>query len=197
MIDYIIGKVKNIKNGSLTLEANNIGYNILIPQGSIASRENEEIKVYTYLVHKEDSMTLYGFGSELEKEVFINLISVGGVGPKSAISILSKENIETIISLIAGGDEKVLSSVPGIWTKTAKKIIIELKEKFKNLAAEKNIGDIKKKDSKQEKRLIEALFSLGYKKGEAKEIIEKIEIKEDLSDEEYLKIILREISSKN
>ena len=68
---------------------------------------------------------------------------------------------------------------------------------IKNLAIENNIGNIKKKDSKQEKRLIEALFSLGYKKGEAKEIIEKIEIKEDLSDEEYLKIILREISSKN
>lgn len=195
MIDYIIGKVKSIKNGSLTIETNNIGYNILVPQGSIASREDEEIKVYTYLVHKEDSMTLYGFGSEIEKEVFTNLISVGGVGPKSAILILSKENIETIISLIAGEEEKVLSSVPGIGTKTAKKIIIELKDKFKNIAIENNIGNIKKKDSKQEKRLIEALFSLGYKKGEAKEIIEKIEVTEDLPDEEYLKLILREISS--
>ena len=194
MIEYIIGKYKGIKNGHLILEKEKIGYSIFVPEGSIIAKEDEEIKVFTFLVHKEDSMSLYGFGTELEKDVFINLISVTGVGPKSAISILSKESVENIISSIAGGDEKILSSVSGVGQKTAKKIILELKEKFKILAGELNLENASKKDTKQEKRIIEALFSLGYKKSEAKEILNSLGIEEAMSDEEYLKLVLKEIS---
>lgn len=194
MIEYIIGKYKGIKNGHLILEKEKIGYSIFVPEGSIVAKEDEEIKVFTILVHKEDAMSLYGFGTELEKDVFINLISVTGVGPKSAISILSKESVENIISSIAGGDEKILSSVSGVGQKTAKKIILELKEKFKILAGELNLENASKKDTKQEKRIIEALFSLGYKKSEAKEILNSLGIEEAMSDEEYLKLVLKEIS---
>ena len=194
MIEYIIGKYKGIKNGHLILEKEKIGYSIFVPEGSIVAKEDEEIKVFTILVHKEDAMSLYGFGTELEKDVFINLISVTGVGPKSAISILSKESVENIISSIAGGDEKILSSVSGVGQKTDKNIILELKEKFKILAGELNLENASKKDTKQEKRIIEALFSLGYKKSEAKEILNSLGIEEAMSDEEYLKLVLKEIS---
>ena len=194
MIEYIIGKYKGIKNGHLILEKEKIGYSIFVPEGSVVAKDDEEIKVFTFLVHKEDSMSLYGFGTELEKDVFINLISVTGVGPKSAISILSKESVENIISSIAGGDEKILSSVSGVGQKTAKKIILELKEKFKFLAGELNLENASKKDTKQEKRIVEALVSLGYKKSEAKEIINSLGIEEVMSDEEYLKLVLKEIS---
>ena len=193
MIEYIIGKFKENKCGRLVLEKNGIGYSIFVPEGSIAAREDEEIKVYTYLVHKEESMSLYGFGTEREKEIFTYLIGVSGVGPKSAISILSKESTENIISSVAKGEEKVLSGVTGIGQKTAKKIIIELKEKFKNIAEETGVDIGINNDKNQEKRIIEALVSLGYKKAEAKEIIKEIGIKEKISDEEYLKKILKEI----
>ncbi len=194
MIEYIIGKFKKIKDGYLILERDGIGYSIFVPTGSISAKEDEEIKVFVFLVHKEDNMSLYGFGSELEKEVFAQLISVTGVGPKSAISILSKESIENIITSIANGEEKVLSAVSGVGQKTAKKIILDLKDKFRTLASNLGIDAGIKKDVKQEKRIIEALVSLGYKKGEAKDIIGAVKIEKALSDDEYLKMVLKEIS---
>lgn len=194
MIEYIVGKFKEIKNGYLILENNGIGYSIFVPTGSISARENEEIKVFVYLVHKEDNMSLYGFGTELEKDIFVSLISVTGVGPKSAISILSKESTENIVTSIANGEEKVLSAVSGVGQKTAKKIILELKEKFRTYASTLGIEGGIKKDVKQEKRIIEALVSLGYKKGEAKEIVRAVKIENAMSDDEYLKYVLKEIS---
>lgn len=194
MIEYIVGKFKGIKNGHLILEKEKIGYSIFVPEASFVVKEDEEIKVFTHLIHKEDTMALYGFASELEKEVFVNLLGVSGVGPKSALAILSKENVENIISSIAGGDEKTLSSVSGVGQKTSKKIILDLKEKFKILAGDHNLENASRKDTKQEKRIVEALVSLGYKKSEAKEIINSLGIEEALSDEEYLKLVLKEIS---
>ena len=131
MIGYIKGNVLSALDGVVLLENNGIGYEITcsaeVYQKLLADKKGE---VYTYLAVREDGVSLYGFISAEEKNMFLKLISVSGVGPKMGITVLSNMKLKDLALKIATSDVKGLSSVKGLGKKTAERIILELREKI-------------------------------------------------------------------
>ncbi len=137
MFAYLKGKIieKNLSNESLILEVNNIGYLIFSNTRTLANLMNgQEIIIHTYMRSNDDGIKLWGLSSKAEKEMFELLISVSGLGPKSALNILNLLKVEDIISAINREDHKIISKAQGIGDKTSKKLILELKNKIKKIS---------------------------------------------------------------
>ena len=129
MFDYLYGKIVEIKKDSVVLDVNNVGYKIVTPT-PYSFKLDEELKVYLHLYIKEDNLTLYGFKENEERNLFLKLISVSGIGPKSAIAILATGSVNNIAQAINKGDAKYLCKFPGIGNKSAQQIVLDLKGKI-------------------------------------------------------------------
>ena len=129
MFGYIKGKVAEITEGTVVLENGGIGYEIICTAAAVArlSEEKEGI-VYTYLQVKEDGISLFGFDTKEEKQMFLKLISVSGIGPKMGVTVLAGMRIADLATAIATSDVKTLSKIKGLGKKTAERIILELRE---------------------------------------------------------------------
>lgn len=189
MISLLQGKIVGNRNGQvLLLTAGGVGYSIY---GSLAGlkkwQPGSEGDVLTYLAIRENAMELYGFVDESERELFVRLIQVSGVGPKTALHILSLGTTEEIGSAIARGDLNYLTKVSGIGKKTAERIIVELKEKvIVSLGSEEGgsdgvLGDV-----------VEGLVALGYSANDARLAVKKIDPHEKTT-EQILKEALQNI----
>jgi len=183
MYEYISGKVVLKEKNKVIIENNGIGYGIETSNNSLEDiKINEEASFFTYLHVKEDIFLLYGFSNKEELVLFKMLINISGVGPKAALSILSTLNTNLFAVAIATNNEKEISKAKGIGKKTAQRIILELKDKFKSieLLEEENTTE----DSSQ---LFEdakmALMVLGYKASNALKIINSIYTKGDTIEE--------------
>lgn len=171
MIGYIKGKVLSFANGTALIENNGIGYEVSCSSSvyrKITAQGHGE--VYTYMAVREDGVSLYGFDSIEEKEMFLKLISVSGVGPKMGITILSNMETKELAIKIATSDVKGLSTVKGLGKKTAERIIVELREKFGQIDLETGeVSLIQTPDLTEEenKDAIMALMSLGLTKQES------------------------------
>ena len=131
MINYIIGRVAHKGDGYVVLENNGIGYEINVSNNALVNLvQGEEAKLLTYLQVKEDGISLFGFESNEEKEMFFNLISVSGVGAKMAIMILSSIRLTDLGVAIATSDIHTLTKIKGLGKKTAERIVVELKDKI-------------------------------------------------------------------
>ena len=132
MIGYIKGEVAAIYEDRLVLENNGIGYNIYMPGSSLELVEGigAVVKVYTYLCVREDAMLLYGFLTKDDLDLYRLLISVGGIGPKGGLSLLSVMSADELKFAIVSGDVKQIAKAPGIGAKTAQRVIIDLKDKI-------------------------------------------------------------------
>ncbi len=131
MIGYIKGTVAEIYPDYILLECNSIGYRIFVTTSLISELSyDDEIRLYTYLSVKEDSLTLFGFRKRDELEAYKLLLTVNGVGPKAAMGIMSSVGAEELRYCVLTSDAKKLSKAQGIGAKTAQKIILELKDKF-------------------------------------------------------------------
>ncbi|MBE5733812.1 MAG: Holliday junction branch migration protein RuvA [Clostridiales bacterium] len=170
MIGYIKGNVLFADGGVVLLENNGIGYEVIcsasVYQKLLAEKKGE---VYTYLAVREDGVSLYGFISREEKNMFLKLISVSGVGPKMGITVLSNMNLSDLAVKIATSDVKGLSTIKGLGKKTAERIILELREK---ITADEN-GELTLKSAPVQETFEEdnqdaiiALMSLGFTKQE-------------------------------
>ncbi|MBP5404710.1 MAG: Holliday junction branch migration protein RuvA [Clostridia bacterium] len=173
MYAYIIGKVDSFGDGFIVVEAGGIGYMVNVSNFTVAKfgKVGETIKLYLHLSVREDDMSLYGFYSLDEKQMFLRLITVSGVGPKMAIGILSSASLNTLAASIISGDSKSLSKVKGIGKKTAERIIVELKENFGDdgvrMAFGGDLSDgIPETDTMVEEAL-EVLMTLGVSRTEA------------------------------
>src|SRR3990167_9923782 len=174
MFEYFIGKVVEIDNQKVILDVNGIGYKIFVPQSFQNELQNSEnLKVYVYLAVKEDSHTLYGFSTKLQKDIFEILISVSGIGAKTAILILSYIDIENLYSAISNADVKLLSKIPHVGKKTAERLILELKDKFKVLDT-KIISNQSKTQNYLISDAINALMNLGYSVSQANKAVQSI-----------------------
>lgn len=161
MIGYISGKIISKKPTKIIVDVNGVGYLINISIGTFEKiADKEEVSLYTYLSVKEDSLDLYGFYSSSEKEMFELLISVSGIGPKTAQSILSGIQIEDLRDAIKTGNISRLISAPGIGRKTAERIIIELRDKVDSITEIKE--GISAGASSLRSDAIAALVNLGY-----------------------------------
>lgn len=174
MIGYIKGKLLSALDGVILLENNGIGYEIncsaTVYNKIVASNGGE---VYTYMAVREDGVSLYGFLDQAEKNLFLELISVSGVGPKMGITILGSMDYSDIIVKIATGDVKGLSTIKGLGKKTAERIIVELKEKMGAKDLELDSLDIGKSESKVKANqdAVIALMSLGFSKAECEKAV--------------------------
>ena len=172
MIGYLKGIVSDMAEGVLILDVGGVGFELRMSGIDIAKLPGigEECRVYTHMAVKEDDITLYGFYSKDEKEIFRLLITVNGIGPKGAQQILSAMSAEDLRFAILTGDAKAISRAPGVGMKTAQKAILELKDKLGDLEpeAERDAGQIELPgltDARGEAVL--ALMALGYTSTEA------------------------------
>lgn len=169
MIGYIKGTVLSVTEGQVLLENNGIGYEIIcsasVYQKLVSEKQGE---VYTYLAVREDGVSLYGFISPEEKNMFLKLITVSGVGPKMGITVLSGMSLNDLALKIATSDVKGLSSVKGLGKKTAERIILELREKIGSVAKEETTvkGEVVETMDEKDEDAIIALMSLGFTKSE-------------------------------
>jgi len=197
MIAYISGRLINKNSGSVIIENNGIGYEVFIPLSTLYNlpdnHNNVTLYIYTYL--KDETLTLFGFYTLLEKRLFLMLISVAGIGPRLAINILSGIGPEELLNAIAKEDVSRLCRIPGIGKKTAQRIVLELKEKSKKILGLEGIKYYDKDDNGIIIDAISALVNLGYSEDIAERIVKRTasQIK-DLSLEVLIKESLKTMS---
>ncbi|MFV0498926.1 MAG: Holliday junction branch migration protein RuvA [Bacilli bacterium] len=181
MYSYFKGNIISVNSSSIVIDVNNIGFDIIVPNPFSYQEGNVEL-VYTHLHVREDNMSLYGFKNENDKVFFRKLLSVKGIGPKSALAILASGNVEEISSVIAVGDDASLTKYPGIGPKAAKQIILDLKGKL----------DVSKyKVDNEYDDVVEALIALGYKKKDIEKLVNKLE--KGLNDSQAIKLVLKQL----
>ena len=185
MIAYLKGKLVIKSVDYIVIDVQGIGYKVYMSKTAIDKLEEEkEIKVYTYLKVREDDISLFGYNSLEELHMFELLISVGGIGAKSAIAILSNITPSKFALAVITSDVNTLKKLQGIGPKTAQRIILELKDKIKTEEAiENQENTIKQEEQIQEdmEELIQALQVLGYRRYEINNILPKIK-EETLED---------------
>lgn len=184
MYDYIIGKVTGINFNSIVVENNGIGYLIYV-SNPFLYQENSEYKVYLYQQIKEDENTLFGFESREEKELFLKLISVKGLGCKMALPMFATGSTSGIIDAIERENILYLKKYPKIGDKLARQIILDLKGKLVD-------SDNRTSESNKDE-LIEVLKGLGYKDKEIKVVINKVDPNLTIEQQvkESLKLLLK------
>ena len=163
MIAYLDGKPVSSGDKWVVLDVGGIGYRVFVPQQEIReiARAEGKIKLHTYMAVREDAITLYGFLRPSELELFTVLIGVSGIGPQIALNILSQVTLEDFVLAILDSDEKKLTRIPGIGPKSAKRLILELRDKMKKVQAamalsREGTGDQPARDATS------ALVSLGF-----------------------------------
>ncbi|MBE6299501.1 MAG: Holliday junction branch migration protein RuvA [Bacteroidales bacterium] len=173
MIEYLKGKITEITPANAVIECYGVGYDVNISLTSYSLlKEGEECKLYIYEAIREDAHLLYGFVKKQERELFILLISVSGVGPNTARIILSSFTPSELENVIASGNVGLLKNVKGIGTKTAERIIVDLKDKIKVGDSTFIIGTREEQEVQEE--TIAALVMLGYPQPAAKKVVQKI-----------------------
>ncbi len=176
MIDQITGKLLSYNDSYLVIELGGLGIKVNIPKTfSKNLKVNEIMSFSTYLHVREDALDLYGFENDSDRGLFLMLISISGIGPKLGLTIISGLAPEKLKMKIISGDVKALTSIPGVGVKTAKRIIIELKDKFSKINSE-NLGFKDEVDSKIFKDVISALNGLGYKEKETEKALKQLDI---------------------
>ncbi|HLR64568.1 MAG TPA: Holliday junction branch migration protein RuvA [Pseudogracilibacillus sp.] len=174
MIAYVKGKVAFVQEGSVIIDVQGIGYEIFCPDPfKFQTKLNEDVFVYTYQHVREDVQALYGFLTEDEKFLFTKLISVSGIGPKSAVNILGTVHVPEFIKAVEAEDEKFLTQFPGVGKKTARQIILDLKGKLTSYLSIDDQGDSEDPSSIDQSMLSEAeeaLKALGYSDQEIRSI---------------------------
>lgn len=174
MIEYIKGEIIEHSPARIIAECNGIGYEIHISLTTYSAfQDQKQGKFFIYEVIREDAHILFGFATKEERNLFLLLTSVSGVGPNTARMILSSMPPEELTSIIAGGDEKTLTLVKGIGSKTAQRIIVDLKNKVKPAEGKTHTGSAVAPDETAEEA-IAALVMLGFPKAASQKVIETI-----------------------
>ncbi len=192
MIGFLSGKIISIKPTQVLLDVNGVGYQISISISTfekISDSQSVSLFIHTYV--REDAINLYGFHSEDEKEMFELLISISGIGPKVALSILSGITVNDLSDAILTGDIGRLISIPGVGRKTAERIVLELKSKV----ADFETSLTKTSDYSLRQQAISALVTLGYNQKNSEKIVrDLLSINPSLSLEEIIKKALAEFN---
>lgn len=197
MYSYIKGELVESGEDYIVIEANNIGYQIYVP-GQVFSELppcGSEIKVYTYLYVREDAMLLYGFLRKDDLNVFKLLLGVSGIGPKGALAILSVMTTDELRFAVLGEDEKAIAKAPGVGGKTAKRLILELKDKLKledMIERDEVSVDMRPANDDAQAEAIQALVALGYNSAESLRAVRSVNLP-GASAEELLKEALKKM----
>lgn len=194
MIGFVKGILREKDYDTITVEVGGVGFQIMVTKSCMASMPltDEEVKVYTYLHVREDELSLYGFANPEEKRLFLQLISVSGVGSKTAIQILSAERMSAIVNSIINEDASVIGGCKGIGKKTAEKIIVELKDKIKPLdyiLPDDNLLKMTVEDNQAITDAVIVLTSLGLSKTNATQLAKQAADKHDTAEQIVAKVL--------
>lgn len=202
MIASVKGKLEGVTADSVIIDVNGMGVEVIVPNNVIGRlpKQDEAIKLHTYLHIREDAMQLYGFLEKEDLDFFKLLITVNGIGPKAAIAILSSMSTDVLTFAILSEDIKTIEKAQGIGAKTAKKLVLELKDKVGVINAKAvelqsdsssdislTIGSAIKEEASQ------VLEALGYSRTEAIKAITAIEITEEMTSEDLVKSALKNL----
>lgn len=201
MISYIKGELVELTENAIVLDHDGIGFLIMMPASILAKLPaiGSELKVHTYLYVKEDALDLYGFLTKDDLKVFRLLITVSGIGPKGALAILSTMSPDDLRFAVLAGDSKTISKAPGIGSKTAQKLIIELKDKLKiedvldggadgGYEPQSDMGDTAAAEA------VMALTALGYSSADATRAVRQVDGGADMDSEALLKAALKKLA---
>lgn len=201
MISYIKGELVELTENAIVLDHDGMGFLIMMPASILAKLPaiGSELKVHTYLYVKEDALDLYGFLTKDDLKEFRLLITVSGIGPKGALAILSTMSPDDLRFAVLAGDSKTISKAPGIGSKTAQKLIIELKDKLKiedvldggadgGYEPQSDMGDTAAAEA------VMALTALGYSSADATRAVRQVDGGADMDSEALLKAALKKLA---
>ena len=204
MFYYISGTLAHLELNTAVVDAGGVGYKLTISQTTYSSlphqtNATQSVKLYTHMAVREDGIELFGFATEDELEAFQLLITVSGVGPKAAISILSQLTPNRLVTAICADDKKAIAAANGIGPKTAARIILELKDKLKKVrfapdAANFFPEESAPAESASSKRsdALDALMALGYSRNEATAVLKTIDV-DALALDDIIRLALKKI----
>ena len=180
MYSYIKGKITESGENYIVVENNGIGYELSVSENAVCelSKQSGDVKVYCYLSVREDGVSLFGFSSEREKSMFLQLIGVSGVGPKLALTALSGMTTEQFAAAIVRSDIKALSKIKGVGKKTAERIVLELRDKVSKdyeAVGETDVVTSAAKSEEANEDAVLALMTLGYTKQEAEAAVLRVQ----------------------
>lgn len=187
MIGFLRGKIELLQRPFVIIDVNGVGYKVLLPE-SVYSKLSlgEQVRIFTYTYVREDALDLFGFLEAEDLRLFESLLTVSGIGPKTALNIFSFGERKDIIEAIIKGDVAFFTSVPRLGTKNAQKIIIELKNK---MGATQDL-DLSGKDLLENAEVIQALKNFGFSVSEAQKAVREVK-KEGISTEERIRLALK------
>lgn len=194
MIARLTGKLEPLGIDQVIVDVRGVGYEVYVPIGTpgrMKPNEEGEVSLTIYTAVREDAIQLFGFASATERSVFEELINVSGVGPKTGLNVLSTLTVAEIVKAVAADDIPQFTRVSGIGKKTAQRLLLELKNRFKDLSIgmEPHVEGAAAQDERAAD-LSSALLNLGYKPNAVDKVIDQLEI--DSDDERTLEELLRE-----
>ncbi len=193
MIATLRGEITQIEDNAIIVETGGIGLRVSVPR---LLRERlktgESIFLYTHLIVREDAWYLYGFESQADRELFTTILSVDGVGARTALSVLSTLNVETVQRAVFNDEPDLLSQVPGIGKKTAQKMVLYLRDRLKPVSGLEKIAAMSDVDSE----VLAALTALGYSVVEAQTAIQSIPKDASADVEERLRLALQQFTGR-
>lgn len=192
MIGHLSGILKSKKPPYLVVDVNGVGYELQASMTTIYALPmvGKEVFLYTHFVVREDAQLLYAFADEAERIVFRQIIKVSGIGPKVALAILSGMNVQSFIQCIEQRDSGRLVKLPGVGSKTAERLIVEMKDKLEKHFSDRPQTHVTAANSMEQQDAVSALISLGYKAQDALTAIRKIYV-EDANSEMLIRLALQ------
>ncbi len=195
MISYLKGKLVNKSPTEIIIEVNNVGYRVGISLATFERLSNlgKDIKIFTHTYVREDALKLYGFVTKEERQIFLLLIDVKGIGPKLALTILSGVSPDRLKTAIVNEDIGLLTTIAGVGKKTAQRLIVEIKEPLSAILPEKGI--LEKEDYVLRNEAVNALVTLGYKRNQSMKAVDSVlpKLGKDITLEELIKKSLEKI----
>lgn len=200
MIAFVRGEIAGLEEDNVIIDTGNLGYNVKISSGTANALPGigQVVKLYTYTLVREDIFQLYGFLTKDDLAIFKKLITVNGIGPKGGLAILSIMSADDLRFAIIAGDAKAISKAPGIGSKTAERVILDLRDKVSLedtmlMRDSGATGITNVEDGSAKNEAIEALVALGYSASDALRAVKQVEMTETMDTEAILKAALKKM----
>ena len=196
MYEYLTGLVTVVAPQYIVVDVNGVGYKLLVANPyRYQENRTKKVQVYVYQAVREDNISLFGFTDQNEKNLFMQLINVSGIGPKSALAILANPDHQGLVDAITNNNVSYLTKFPGIGKKTASQIVLDLRDKLTNESSSSLFATtqltVDATVNRELKDVLEALAALGYKERDIKKVQKTLMKEEQMATDEYLRQALR------
>ena len=196
MYEYLTGLVTVVAPQYIVVDVNGVGYKLLVANPyRYQENRTKKVQVYVYQAVREDNISLFGFTDQNEKNLFMQLINVSGIGPKSALAILANPDHQGLVDAITNNNVSYLTKFPGIGKKTASQIVLDLRDKLTNESSSSLFATtqltVDATVNRELKDALEALAALGYKERDIKKVQKTLMKEEQMAIDEYLRQALR------